>query len=147
MSSKLKKLLEAINYQDDNNELEESTLSKIQIEKDNTWDFIINSNNLLSIDTYKKLLMHLKESFTEVNDVILKIELTKEDNNNISLYFEDIINSLANINSKYNVFKNRNINIKDSTLNIDIYNIVEKDDIKKASKYIIFFYYIIYINN
>ena len=34
MSSKLKKLLEAINYHDDNNELDNCSLSKIQIEKE-----------------------------------------------------------------------------------------------------------------
>ena len=137
MSSKFKKLLEAINYQDDNNELDNCSLSKIQIEKDNTWVIIINSDNLISIDTYNNLLMCLKENFTEVNDVVLKIEATNIDNSKISLYFENIIHSLADNNSKYNVFKDRTINIKDNTLVIDIYNIVEKEDIKSSSKYII----------
>lgn len=136
MSSKLKKLLEAINYHDDNNELDNCSLSKIQIEKDNTWVIIINSDNLISIDTYNKLLMCLKENFTEVNDVVLRIEVANIDNSKISLYFENIIHSLADNNSKYNVFKDRTINIKDNTLVIDIYNIVEKEDIKSSSKYI-----------
>ena len=102
MSSKLKKLLEAINYHDDNNELDNCYLSKIQIEKDNTWVIIINSDNLISIDTYNKLLMCLKENFTEVNDVVLRIEVANIDNSKISLYFENIIHSLADNNSKYN---------------------------------------------
>ena len=74
--------------------------------------------------------MCLKENFTEVHDVVLKIEVANIDNSKISLYFENIIHSLADNNSKYNVFKDRTINIKDNTLVIDIYNIVEKEDIK-----------------
>ena len=136
MSSKLKKLLEAINY-DDNGELDNCSLSKIQIEKDNSWVIIISSDNLISVDIYNKLLLCLKNNFTEVNDVFLRIVVSNIDNNKISLYFEDIISSLANNNSKYTVFKNRNIFIRDDTLVIDIYNIVEKEDIKSSSKYII----------
>ena len=124
MQDKMIKLLEQIDMK--HNFLENASINKIIVyDKKNLWEFCIDNDKVLPIYIYDELCNKLKRTFKNIDDIIVNI--TTSDNNNEFLndYFDKIISHLTNKSIIYKSFYDRKLNVKDNYYEFEVYNKAE----------------------
>ena len=127
MQDKLKKLFDEIKVED--NELsyfDNSSINKVIIYDGNKQlDFIINTDSVLPIDVYNNILYKLISYFNDIEIVKLIIKPKDIDTNLIKDYYLDIMKNICLDRNKYNIFLDREIEIKNNVIIIKAYNKIE----------------------
>ena len=138
MQEKLKKLFNQINFEEDNYKyFDGASLEKIVLYKDNSiWEFVVNVDSNIPYDIYDDLLEKLISNFMIKDKIILTIVSKDTNGEYLSEYFNIIIEKLINDNARYNVFRNREINVNNGQIDIIVYNKVEKANLIQVSNLI-----------
>ena len=127
MQERLKKLFDEI-------KIDESILTYFDgasIEKVILYDqnkiieFLINTTNIISIDTYNHVLDKLSDYFKSFEKVKLIIIPTNIDYSKIKEYYLHIMNEVSLDRNKYQIFLEREIDILDNVITIKAYNKIE----------------------
>lgn len=141
MNEKMEKLLNQIGLNEDYmDDFKESYVEKVVIEKStNRFHFIFHIGNILPIEVYDDLLSCLKEAFHR--EITLSLNYDGNDYQKVEEYLNRIITEYAKDGIRYSVFLNRNITLKETTLEFPIYNKIEelnisniKNEIEKRLK-------------
>ena len=143
MDRKLEKLLNHIGINEDNMQyFNNSYVNKVEIDKNNnTLNFIITMDNIPNISVYNDVLNCLNHEFS--SKTRLEFDCKKESYENIKEYFEQIIDNYAKDSARYNVFRNRNIEVNNNEIIFKVFNKIEEiniknienDNIKKLNNY------------
>ena len=131
MQDKLKKLFENIGIDE---ELfiyfDGASIEKVIVYDDNKMiDFILNTKEVLAIDIYNIILDKLSLYFDNFDRVNLRIVPLEVDNSMIKEYYYDIIKNICLERDKYCIFLDREINLDNNSIKINVYNKVEYSDI------------------
>ena len=131
MQDKLKKLFENIGIDE---ELfiyfDGASIEKVIVYDDNKMiDFILNTKEVLAIDIYNIILDKLSLYFDNFDRVNLGIVPLEVDNSMIKEYYYDIIKNICLERDKYCIFLDREINLDNNSIKINVYNKVEYSDI------------------
>ena len=127
MQDKLQKLFTEIKVEDDLlSYFDNASIEKVVIYDGNKLlDFIINTDAVLPIDVYNNIMYKLISYFTTINEIKLIIRPKNIDNNLIKDYYTDIMKNICFDHNKYNIFLDREVDIKDNIITIKTYNKIE----------------------
>ena len=124
MDTKLKLFLDKINLKEEyfkyfNN----AKLEKIKCSKDKlNWNFIIDTNDLLPLDVIKYMDEHIKDGFSELNNVIYTIVPKESYNVSINNYYPYVISSLGLSSMMESLFKDKLIKFTTDGLVVEVDN-------------------------
>ena len=127
MQDRLKKLFTEIDVEDNllsyfNN----ASIEKVIIYDNNKLlEFIINTDNVISIDAYNGILSKLEAYFNTIDEIKLIIRPSNVDNSLIGEYYLDIMKNICLDRNKYNIFLDREVEINDNIITIKTYNKIE----------------------
>ena len=127
MQDKLQKLFTEIEL-DDNllSYFSDGEIEKVVVYDNNKLlEFIINTNEVLSIDVYNNVLYKLIAYFNTIKEVKLIIRPKNIDNSKINEYYLDIMKNICLDRNKYNIFLDREISVDDNIITINTYNKIE----------------------
>ena len=127
MQDKLQKLFTEIKVEDNLlSYFDNASIEKVVIYDSNKLlDFIINTENVLPIDVYNNIMYKLISYFTTINEIKLTIKPKNIDNILIKDYYFDIMKNICLDRNKYNIFLDREVDIKDNVITIKTYNKIE----------------------
>ncbi|MDO5569035.1 MAG: PolC-type DNA polymerase III [bacterium] len=141
MNDKLKILFKQVGF----TKIEEfkgACLEKIVVYDDNKmWEFLISVDNALNIDTYLELIAGIKKKYNNISNIDLTIKLNNIDYTMMRMYWTYILDELIKKNTMMEVFRDRDIEIKDNTLLFKAYNKAEFMSLKKVQTYIKTYYH------
>ena len=127
MQDKLQKLFTEIKVEDNLlSYFDNASIEKVVIYDGNKLlDFIINTENILPIDVYNNIMYKLISYFTTIDEIKLIIKPKNIDNSLIKDYYSDIMKNICLDRNKYNIFLDREVDIKDNVITIKTYNKIE----------------------
>ena len=130
MQDKLEKILTQIAINDDSYEFFSNGILEKVIVKDNIklWEIIIRVENILPNDVYIELENKIRDTFNKIEVIRVRINSNSLDYNEINKYYNYLIDIISKNNVRYNSFKDRNINLNNNVLSIEVYNDVEKSN-------------------
>ena len=94
-------------------------------DKNKLLDFVIATDKVLPIDIYDKLLDKLVGYFKEIKKIKLIIIPNNIDDSIILHYYMDIMTKISMDKSKYNIFLDREVSVKDNVIIIPVFNKAE----------------------
>ena len=138
MQDKLEKLFKQIGLEEEcYSFFDNASLEKIVLYNDNRiWEFVIRTNSNIPFNVYNCLLEKLVSYFVVKDKIVLSIVSNNYNNDYIYEYFNIIVNSLIEDSVRYQVFKDRKITVSDNSINIDVYNKIEKANLIQVSNLI-----------
>ena len=126
MSSKIEKLFKQINMDKYLEYFSNSDIDRIVVfDKSKLWEFDIKVESNIPTYIYNYLNNKLAEAFN-IENIILVIIPNDKGNKYLEDYFKLIIDNIILSSNKYNVFKDREFEIKEDSIEIKVYNKVEK---------------------
>ena len=127
MQDKLEKLFNEIGIEDEIRAyFLDASIEKVVIyDKNKLLDFVINTNKVLPIEIYDKLLDKLVSYFKEIKKINLYINPSNIDNSLVLDYYNDIMMKISMDKNKYNIFLDRDINTHDNVIIVPVFNKVE----------------------
>lgn len=139
MDNKLQKLLEQINWiVEDYSYFEGGKLDKIIGSTDkNRYTFLIDIKEILPVEIFESFIMHLKDSFATVEEIIAIFNPQNINNYYVCDYFNYLINRYSNKCPALATLINTNVEIKSETLIILIDNIAEENKLYSLEKDIV----------
>jgi len=139
VQDKLEKILRQIAINDDSYDYFSNGILEKVIIKDNIklWEMIIKLDKNLPLDIYLELENKLKETFNKIEVIKVRINSDSVDYNEISNYYNYLIDVISRNNVRYNTFKDREINLNNNILSIEIYNDVEKSNLNQVKEFMI----------
>ena len=127
MQDKFRKLFEEIKLEE--NEFiyyDSSSIEKVILyDQNKIIEFLINTKELIPIETYNNTLEKLSSSFSAFEKINLIILPKNVDYSKLKEYYQYIINRICIERNKYQIFLERDIDITNNIINIKAYNKVE----------------------
>lgn len=138
MQEKLKMLFKQIELNGESYKyFDNASLDKIVLyDENNIWEFVIKVTSNIPMFLYNEILEKLTITFATCKKIVLTISVDSNNNDYLEEYFNNIIDTLCNDNARYNVFKDRKIEVVDNKVVINVYNKVEKANLIQASNLI-----------
>ena len=137
MDSKLEKLLDRLNINKDNYEyFNNSKIDKLVIDKStNMWKLYLELESILPYNVYIELLDKLTSELHE--NTKLEIISNTNDYSKASEYFKELIKSISKEATRYNVFENRELEVENNRVTINVFNKIEQINIENIEDKII----------
>ena len=134
MDSKIKKLIDKLNLQDECKKvLENAKLEKIVANKEKTnYCFYIEIDDILNLDLYEKLSNCFKEAFNTVDNVSVIFNARNRSEELIQDYVKRILEFYSKESSMLSLFLNNKIQLNQNNLEIYVDNVAEQ---KKLGDY------------
>ena len=128
MQDRLENLFKEINVTEDNllSYFNNASIDKVVVYDDSKQiDFIINTDSVIPIEVYNNILYKLSTYFNSIDIIKLIIKPANIDNSLIKEYYLDIMKNICLDRNKYNIFLDREIDVKDNTIIAKAFNKVE----------------------
>ena len=127
MQDRLKKLFDEIKLEDAILEyFNTASIEKVILyDKNKILEFLINTENIIPIEVYDKLLTQLSNYFKEFELTKLIIIPKNVDYSKLEEYYLSIMNQISIDRTKYQIFLDRNIEIENNIITIKAYNKIE----------------------
>ena len=127
MQDKLKKLLDEIKVDESiQNHFDKASIEKIILYDQNKMaEFLINTENIISIDAYYEVLDKLLNYFHNFEEIKLIIIPSNIDYSLLKEYYLHIMNKVCLERNKYQIFLERDIEIDNNIITIKAYNKIE----------------------
>jgi DNA polymerase III alpha subunit (gram-positive type) len=105
-------------------------LNSVEVsDKDDSWNFIINSDTNIKLDDYIYFNNKLKETFIRIKNVSFSLVVTKIDYNLINEYYQYILDLCKEKLIIANIFKD-SLKIDDANVFLETENSAEENQIK-----------------
>ena len=130
MDKKLEELLKRINLEESSLAyFNNATIEKVVVEKStNNWRFFIKNDNILPYEVYKSLEEKLKDSIHD--NTKLEIITNTTDYSLVNEYFKEMIDKISINSTRYNVFKDRTLEVDNVSVTLNVYNKIEELNIE-----------------
>ena len=127
MQEKLKKLFEEIKLEEEiYSQFNSASIEKIILYDNNKKiEFKINTEELISIETYNNLLDKLSNYFNTFELIKLIIIPNNIDNTKLQEYYKYLLEQICQDKNKYQIFLDREINVDNNVITIKAYNKIE----------------------
>ena len=128
MQDRLEKLFKEINVEEDNllSYFNNASIDKVVVyDNSKQIDFIINTDSVIPIEVYNNILYKLSTYFNSIDIIKLIIKPANIDSSLIKEYYLDIMKNICLDRNKYNIFLDREIDVKDNTIIVKAFNKVE----------------------
>ena len=127
MQDRLKKLFDEIKLEDSLLDFfNESSIEKVILyDKNKILEFLINTEKIIPIEVYDKVLTQLTNYFKEFELTKLIIIPKEIDYSKLEEYYLSIMKQISNDRTKYQIFLDRNIEIDNNIITIKAYNKIE----------------------
>ena len=127
MQDRLNKLFKEINLEEEVIKyFDNASIEKVIVyDKNKMLDFIINTNSLIPIDIYNKVLDKLILYFNTIEEIKLIINPKNVDYSKLKEYYLYIMEEISKDRNKYQIFLERDIDIEDNIMTIKAYNKIE----------------------
>jgi len=127
MQDKLNKLFKEINLEEEVIKyFDNASIEKVIVyDKNKMLDFIVNTNSLIPIDIYNKVLDKLILYFNTIEEIKLIINPKNVDYSKLKEYYLYIMEEISKDRNKYQIFLERDIDIEDNIITIKAYNKIE----------------------
>ena len=139
MQDKLEKILKQINLNEESYDYFSNGILEKVVIKDTIklWEIIIRLDINLPLDIYLELENKVRSTFNKIEVIKVRINSISTNYDELDKYYNYLIDIISKNNVRYNTFKDREINLNNGNISIEVYNNIEKSNLEQVKEFML----------